>query len=76
MSAYTREIFDRDGSRLMAQSPDDKEKIELLAVSNAAFAIKGEGDSILFVFERDPDNRVLLRSHNVGGPESVVKRVD
>ena len=36
----------------MAQSPDDTEKIELLAVSNETFSISGEGDSILFVFRR------------------------
>jgi Domain of unknown function (DUF4440) len=66
----------RDGSRLMAQSPEDKEKIELLAVSNEAFAIRGEGDSILFVFEKGPDNRIQLRANNVGGSESVAKRID
>ena len=66
----------RDGSRLMAQSPEDKEKIELLAVSNEAFAIRGEGDSILFVFEKGPDGRVQLRAHNVGGSESVAKRLE
>jgi hypothetical protein len=66
----------RDGTRLMAQSPDDKEKVELLAVSNEAFSIRGEGDSILFVFEKDPQNQIQLRSHNVGGSESVAKRID
>jgi hypothetical protein len=60
----------------MAQSPDDKEKVELLAVSNEAFSIRGEGDSILFVFEKDPQNQIQLRSHNVGGSESVAKRID
>ena len=66
----------RDGTHLLAQSPDDREKIELLAVSNEAFTIKGEGDSILFVFEKGPDNRVQLRAHNVGGSESVAKRIE
>ena len=64
----------REGTRLMAQSPEDKEKIELLAVSDEAFAIRGEGDSILFVFEKGPHGRVQLRAHNVGGSESVAKR--
>jgi ketosteroid isomerase-like protein len=66
----------RDRPRLMAQSPEDKEKIELLSVSNEAFAIRGEGDSILFVFEKGPDGRVQLRAHNVSGSESVTKRLD
>jgi len=66
----------RDGTRLLAQSPDDKEKIELLAVSNEAFAIRGEGDSILFVFEKGSNGSVNLRAHNVGGSESVAKKLD
>ena len=49
----------RDVTRLMAQSPDDKEKVELLAVSKEAFSIRGEGDSILFVFEKDPQNQIV-----------------
>jgi len=64
----------REGTRLMAQSPEDQEKIELLAVSNEAFAIRGEGDSILFVFEKSTDGRMQLRAHNIGGSESVAKR--
>jgi ketosteroid isomerase-like protein len=65
----------RDGSRLMAQSPEDKEKIELFAVSNEAFAIRGEGDSILFVFEKDSDGHIQMRAHNVSGSESVAKKL-
>jgi ketosteroid isomerase-like protein len=65
----------RDGSRLFAQSPEDKEKIQLLAVSNEAFAISGEGDSILFVFEKSPDGRIQLRTHNISGSESVTNRL-
>jgi hypothetical protein len=66
----------REETRLTAQSPEDKEKIELLAVSHEAFAIRGEGDSILFVFEKGPDGRIQLRAHNVSGSESVLKRSD
>jgi hypothetical protein len=66
----------RDGSRLLAQSPDDKERIELLAVSSDAFAIRGEGDSILYVFEKNSTGSVQLRAHNIGGSESVYKKLE
>jgi hypothetical protein len=66
----------REGSRLLAQSPDDKEKIELLAVSSDAFAIRGEGDSILYVFEKNSTGSVQLRAHNIGGSESVYKKLE
>jgi ketosteroid isomerase-like protein len=38
--------------------------------------IRGEGDSILFGFEKGPQGRFQLRAHNVGGSESVAKRLD
>jgi len=60
----------------MAQDPKDKEKVELLAVSNEAFAIAGEANSILFVFEKGDDGRIQIRTHNIGGSESVAKRTD
>ena len=66
----------RDGTRIMAQDPKDKEKVELLAVSNEAFAIAGEANSILFVFEKGDDGRIQIRTHNIGGSESVAKRTD
>jgi hypothetical protein len=59
----------------MAQSPDDKEKIELFAISNEAFVIRGEGDSILFVFDKGVDGRVELRAHNVCDSEEVARRL-
>jgi hypothetical protein len=66
----------RDGTRLMAQDPKDKEQIELLAVSNEAFAIAGEANSILFVFEKGEDGRIQIRDHNIGGSESLIKRIN
>ena len=66
----------RDGTRLMAQDPKDKEKVELLAVSNEAFALAGEADSILFVFEKGEDGRIQIRVHNIGGSESLIKRIN
>jgi hypothetical protein len=66
----------RDGARIMAQDPNDKEKVELLAVSNEAFAIAGEANSILYVFEKGEDGRIQIREHNIGGSESVMKRLN
>jgi hypothetical protein len=66
----------RDGTRIMAQDPNDKEKVELLAVSNEAFAVAGEANSILYVFEKGEDGRIQIREHNIGGSESVMKRVN
>jgi hypothetical protein len=66
----------RDGTRIMAQDPKDKEKVELLAVSNEAFAVAGEANSILFVFEKGDDGRIQIREHNIGGSESLIKRIN
>jgi hypothetical protein len=53
----------RDGTRILSQDPTDKEKVELLAVTNDAF-------------EQAPDGRTQIRAHNVGGSETVIKRID
>jgi Domain of unknown function (DUF4440) len=66
----------RDGTRIMAQDPKDKEKVELLAVSNEAFAIAGEANFILFVFEKGDDGRIQIREHNISGSETVAKRTN
>ena len=66
----------RDGMRIMAQDPSDKQPVELLAVTNDAFAVAGEADSLLFVFEKGPDGRIRIRAHNIGGSEAVIKRVN
>jgi hypothetical protein len=66
----------RDGNRIMSKAPEDKEKVELLAVSHEAFAFAGEADTILLVFEKAADGRIQIRAHNIGGSESVIKRIN
>ena len=66
----------RDGMRILSQDPTDKEKVELLAVTNDAFVIVNEVDTVLFAFEQAPDGRTQIRAHNVGGSETVIKRID
>jgi hypothetical protein len=66
----------RDGNRILSQDPADKEKVELLAVTDNSFVIANESDFVLFVFERGPDGRTQIRAHNVGGSEEVIKRID
>ena len=53
-----------------------EQKIELLAVSTEAFAIRGEGDSILYVFEKNSTGSVQLRAHNIGGSERVYQKLE
>lgn len=65
-----------DGNRILSQDPSDKEKVELLAVTDNSFVIANESDSVLFVFEQGPDGRTQIRAHNVGGSEEVIKRID
>jgi Domain of unknown function (DUF4440) len=66
----------RDGNRILSQDPNDKEKVELLAVTDNSFVIANESDFVLFVFEQGPDGRTQIRAHNVGGSEAVIKRID
>jgi Domain of unknown function (DUF4440) len=66
----------RDGNRILSQDPTDKEKVELLAVTDNSFVIANESDFVLFVFEQGPDGRTQIRAHNVGGSEEVIKRID
>ena len=66
----------RDGNRILSQDPSDKEKVELLAVTDNSFVIANESDFVLFVFEQGPDGRTQIRAHNVGGSEEVIKRID
>ena len=66
----------RDGNRILSQDPSDKEKVNLLAVTDNSFAIANESDPVLFVFEQGPDGRTQIRTHNVGGSEEVIKRID
>jgi len=66
----------RDGTRIMAKAPEDKEKVELLAVSGEAFAFAGEAEFILYVFERGDDGRMQIRAHSICGSETVMKKID
>jgi Domain of unknown function (DUF4440) len=66
----------RDGNRILSQDPSDKEKVELLAVTDNSFVIANESDFVLFVFEQGPDGRTQIRAHNVGGSEEVIKRIN
>jgi hypothetical protein len=65
----------RDGNRILSQDPSDREKVELLAVTDNSFVIANESDYVLFVFEQGPDGQTQIRAHNVGGSEAVIKKI-
>jgi hypothetical protein len=66
--------FSRDGTRLMAQGSTEKEKTELMALSDDTFAVRGEFSQLYF--ERGPDGHfVRLWSRDIGGDQLEQKRL-
>ena len=64
----------RDGSRLMAQGSDEKEKTELLAVSDDTFVVRGE--PALITFQRDPDGQIRVTTwRDIGGSLQIGRRL-
>ena len=63
----------REGGKLMAQESNETEKIELLAVSDSTFVIRGDSDLITFEKGMDGEvNRMLF--HDVGGSVQAFDR--
>jgi ketosteroid isomerase-like protein len=66
--------FTRDGTRLMAQGSTEKEKTELLALSDDTFAVRGYPGE--FYFERSPDGHFLrLWFRDTGGNQLEQRRL-
>lgn len=63
----------REGGKLMAQESNEAEKIELLAVSDSTFVIRG--DPNLITFEKGTDGKVTrMLFHDVGGSVQAFDR--
>jgi hypothetical protein len=62
-----------NGTRLTAQGSWEKEKTELIALSDDTFVIPGDGNQLYF--ERDPDGHFLLWYRDLGGDQILQRRV-
>ena len=63
----------REGGKLMAQESNETEKIELLAVSDSTFVIRGDSD--LITFEKGMDGKVnRMLFHDIGGSVQAYDR--
>jgi ketosteroid isomerase-like protein len=70
----TTVTFTRDGTRLMAQGSTEKEKTELMALSDDTFVVRGEPTQ--FYFERGPDGHfVRLWYRDLGGDQLEQRRL-
>ena len=70
----TTVTFTRDGTRLMAQGSAEKEKTELLALSDDTFAVRGYPGE--FYFERGPEGHfVRLWFRDFGGDQLEQRRL-
>lgn len=63
----------REGDKLMIQGSNETEKIELLAVSDNTFVVRGDSD--LITFEKGPDGKVTrMLDRDLGGSVQVYDR--
>jgi len=71
--AATTLTLTREDGKLIMQESNDTEKIELLAVSESTFVIRGDPD--LITFEKDPNGNVIrMLFRDVGGSVRMYER--